>query len=147
MYDCMNITTMEEGIPQAVLLRQVVAADEESKERMIQLRMARKSARVRMREKRDILSPVESSSHTNRLQTPDSYHISSSILKHLSDGPGKLCMAMGISRQQNDIDMVNSSDFYITNGVVVEPSQIQSGKRIGIDYAEEAAEYLWRFWI
>lgn len=67
--------------------------------------------------------------------------------KHLADGPGKLCLAMGISREQNDVDMVNSPDFYVTEGIAVRPEDIKCGKRINIDYAEEAADYLWRFYL
>lgn len=67
--------------------------------------------------------------------------------KHLADGPGKLCMAMEISRAQNDVDMVKSSDFYVTEGIPVSPKEIKCGKRINIDYAEEAADYLWRFYL
>ena len=57
----------------------------------------------------------------------------------------KMCIAMGISRADNDVDMVESTAFYVTEGIAVESRQIQAGKRIGIDYAEEAADYLWRF--
>ena len=71
----------------------------------------------------------------------------SSVLKHLADGPGKMCIAMGITRADNSVDMVESGDFYVTEGIRVNPQQIQAGKRIGIDYAEEAADYLWRFYI
>ena len=54
---------------------------------------------------------------------------------------------MGITRADNDVDMVESADFYVTEGIQIMPEKIQKGKRIGIDYAEEAAEYLWRFYI
>ena len=67
--------------------------------------------------------------------------------KHLADGPGKLCIAMGITRADNDVDMTESNGFYVTEGIAVKPSVIHAAKRIGIDYAEEAAEYLWRFYI
>ena len=70
-----------------------------------------------------------------------------SLDKHLADGPGKLCTAMHITRADNDMDMVESADFYVTEGIEVKPSQIRAGKRIGIDYAEEAADYLWRFYL
>ena len=30
---------------------------------------------------------------------------------------------------------------------MVSPSEIRVGKRIGIDYAEEAADFLWRFYL
>ena len=54
---------------------------------------------------------------------------------------------MGITRQDNDIDMVNSPSFYVTEGMDIAEEQIKAGKRIGIDYAEEAADYLWRFYL
>lgn len=71
----------------------------------------------------------------------------SSIRKHLADGPGKLCIAMQITGEDNDIDMTKSETFYVTEGVEVKPEQILAGKRIGIDYAGEAADYLWRFYL
>ena len=43
--------------------------------------------------------------------------------------------------------MVVSASFCVTEGIVVKPQQIHAAKRIGIDYAEEAADYLWRFYI
>ncbi len=131
MYSCMNIAAMTEGIPQAVLLRSVVPADEESKQKMLALRLAELN---RKQEKKG-----------KTLYTPDT--CPASLKKHLADGPGKMCIAMGITRADNDMDMVESADFYVTEGIGVKPEQIHAGKRIGIDYAEEAADYLWRFWI
>ena len=58
-----------------------------------------------------------------------------------------MCIAMGITRADNDVDMVESKTFYVTEGLRVSPKRILAGKRIGIDYAEEAADYLWRFYI
>ena len=54
---------------------------------------------------------------------------------------------MGITRADNDVDMTKSGSFYVTEGIPVESGQIRAGKRIGIDYAEEAADYLWRFYL
>ena len=65
--------------------------------------------------------------------------------RHMADGPGKLCIAMGITRADNDVDMTKSEAFYVTEGIEINPEHIHAGKRIGIDYAEEAADYLWRF--
>ena len=131
MYSCMNIAAMTEGIPQAVLLRSVVPADQESVQRMIQLRLGQLNHR---QEKRKL-----------PLHTPET--CPASVKNHLADGPGKLCIAMGITRADNDMDMVESHSFYVTEGVSVDPKKIQAGKRIGIDYAEEAADYLWRFYV
>lgn len=131
MYSCMNIAAMTEGIPQAVLLRSVVPADEESERRMIKLRQEGAAGR-RRRKAEDGKGGKEKSL---------------SFGKHLADGPGKLCIAMGITRADNDVDMTESDSFYVTEGIRVEPSQIRAARRIGIDYAEEAADYLWRFYI
>lgn len=67
--------------------------------------------------------------------------------KNLSDGPGKLCLAMDITKELNDMDMVESKEFYLTKGRQVEEEEIKCGKRINIDYAEEAADFLWRFYL
>ena len=46
------------------------------------------------------------------------------------NGPGKLCRALGITKEQNDIDMVTSKELYILDT----PSwgEFESGPRIGI---------------
>ncbi|MDE7044036.1 MAG: DNA-3-methyladenine glycosylase [Acetatifactor sp.] len=131
MYSCMNIAAMTEGNPQAVLLRRVIPADEDSERIMRQLRLEEWN-RKQLKKKKE---PY----------TMERY--SASLDKHLADGPGKLCVAMHITKEDNDIDMVESADFYVTEGIEVKPSRIRAGKRIGIDYAEEAADYLWRFYL
>lgn len=131
MYSCMNIAAMKEGIPQAVLLRSVIPADEESGRRMLLLRLEE----LNRRQAKKGREPY----------TPES--CPGSLRKHLADGPGRLCIAMGITKADNDIDMVRSGAFYVARGQSVEPSRIRAGKRIGIDYAEEAADYLWRFYL
>ncbi len=131
MYSCMNIAAMTEGIPQAVLLRSVIPADEDSGRIMRQLRLEEMN-RKQLKRNREPYTPE---------------NCPGSLDRHLSDGPGKLCTAMHITRADNDIDMVESEVFYVTEGKAVTPSQIHAGKRIGIDYAEEAADYLWRFYL
>ena len=131
MYSCMNIAAMTEGIPQAVLLRSVIPADGEAKERMLALRLEELN---RKRMKKGIV-PLSAE------KCP------ASITKHLADGPGKLCTAMGITRADNDVDMVESGSFYVTEGIGISREKIRVGKRIGIDYAGEAADYLWRFYL
>lgn len=131
MYSCMNIAAMTEGNPQAVLLRSVIPADQESGQIMRQLRLEECNRKQRKKDREPYTT-----------ERPPA-----SLEKHLADGPGKLCAAMHITRADNDIDMVESPDFYVTEGIEVKPSQIHAGKRIGIDYAEEAADYLWRFYL
>lgn len=131
MYSCMNIACMTDGIPQAVLLRSVVPADVESEKLMNKLRLEPLN-RKQLKKKKPIY-------------TEDNLPIA--LKKHLADGPGKMCIAMDITRADNDIDMVESNTFYVTEGITVDPKQVKAGKRIGIDYAEEAADYLWRFYL
>lgn len=144
MYSCMNIAAMTEGVPQAVLLRRVEPADEISRERMELLRV-RNTEERKSRRKQERQDVQNTKGKKNAMEEPAA--ISPSIRRHLADGPGKMCIAMEITRADNDIDMVESDAFYVTEGIRVEPDEIQAGKRIGIDYAEEAADYLWRFYI
>lgn len=123
MYSCMNIAAMREDIPQAVLLRSVIPADAQSERIMLDLRLAPLNQKRKRAGKE------------------------SNIKKHLADGPGKLCIAMGISRSDNDVDMTKSKEFYVTEGQEIRTEEIKAGKRIGIDYAGEAADYLWRFYL
>lgn len=131
MYSCMNITSGCDGDPQAVLLRSVIPADEESAERMLELRIREMNRKQTKKSK--------------PLYTTD--HYPANLKKHFADGPGKMCIAMGITRGDNDVDMVESATFYVTEGLEIAPESIQVGKRIGIDYAEEAADYMWRFYL
>lgn len=63
----------------------------------------------------------------------------------ISNGPGKLCKAMGIDRTFNRKDLCKN-EIYIEDDKESD-FEIVTSKRIGIDYAEEAKDYLWRFYI
>ena len=64
--------------------------------------------------------------------------------RELCRGPGKLCMALDIDRELNKRDMTQG-DFVFLPGEDVPEAEIERSKRIGIDYAGEARDYLWRF--
>lgn len=64
--------------------------------------------------------------------------------KNITNGPGKLCMAMNISKKLNGEDLCKNRLYILDNK---EDFSIVSSKRINIDYAEEARDYLWRFYI
>jgi DNA-3-methyladenine glycosylase len=66
-------------------------------------------------------------------------------VKNLVNGPGKLCNAMGIDKTLNKEDLCGDK-LYIEEGTK-DKFIIKTAKRVGIDYAEEAKEYLWRFYI
>lgn len=63
----------------------------------------------------------------------------------LTNGPGKLCQALGITKEMNDEDLTGNK-LYICSGIQ-EDFHIVETKRIGIDYAEEAKDFPWRFYI
>ena len=63
--------------------------------------------------------------------------------KNLLNGPGKLCRALQLTRQENGLPL-SGPELYVEDGPT--PAVIHTGKRIGIDYAEEAADFPWRFW-
>ena len=65
--------------------------------------------------------------------------------KNFLNGPGKLCQALHITRQDNGIDMTQNGGLYVCPGKI--SGEIQTGPRIGIDYAEEAVDFPWRFWV
>ena len=74
--------------------------------------------------------------------------------KNFLNGPGKLCKGFALTREQNGISLTGDTLFVFDSpedvGLPPEdpdalPTQLQVGKRIGIDYAEEAIEFPWRF--
>ena len=62
--------------------------------------------------------------------------------KNLCSGPGKLCMALGITREQNGTDMTRMGKLYIEAG---RHADVCASKRIGIDYAQKCRDKPWRF--
>ena len=66
-------------------------------------------------------------------------------LKNLCSGPGKLCMAMGITRECYGLDLCGDELYLEEGSVPVKPDEISATKRINIDYAEEARDFPWRF--
>ncbi len=65
--------------------------------------------------------------------------------RNFLNGPGKLCLALGLSRLHNGLDLTGNTLYVRDTGF--RPDAIQEGPRIGIDYAEEAACFPWRFWV
>ena len=66
--------------------------------------------------------------------------------RNLTSGPGKLCIAFGIDRGLNGADLRGELIWVETHREITE-SEIESGVRIGIDYAGEDAAKPWRFWL
>ncbi|MEF8873496.1 MAG: DNA-3-methyladenine glycosylase [Candidatus Thermoplasmatota archaeon] len=64
--------------------------------------------------------------------------------KELTNGPGKLCMAMGISKDMSGKDLCGD-DLFICGIRSEEDIEVKSAERINIDYAGEAKTWPWRF--
>ena len=117
----MNVTASVEGNPEAVLIRSVVPYFGTGK----------------------LYELVKTRSRRRGL--PESYdELSEKQKLTLTNGPGKLCTAMGLSREDNGVDMTNNEKLFVQDdGIHVR--NIEKTTRVGIDYAEEAALYPWRF--
>lgn len=77
--------------------------------------------------------------------------------KNFLNGPGKLCKALQLSRQENNLSLMDNtlwvcnqrSDFGLSSSDD-EPGDtglVRSGPRVNIDYAEESKYFPWRFWL
>ena len=124
MYHCLNISANVENIPECVLIRAI--------EPIIGLD---KIAFNRYKKDYDELTNYQK--------------------KNITNGPGKLCMALEIDRSFNSKYILDSdlyiSDFYIDGNrekvFADNDFEVVESKRINIDYAEEAKDYLWRYYI
>ena len=64
---------------------------------------------------------------------------------NLTNGPGKLCIALGIDRKLDRADLLGDR-VWLEDAEKIARSRIVSGPRIGIDYAAEWVDKPWRFW-
>ena len=69
-------------------------------------------------------------------------------IENLCSGPGKLCQALDITRKEYGLDLYDENGplFLIPFRHFVD-EQIASSRRINVDYAEEAADWPWRFYV
>ncbi len=69
--------------------------------------------------------------------------------RDLTSGPGKLCQALGITRQLNGLELGKEAGtgIWLEPGIEISTEDITEAKRIGVDYAEEWKEKLWRFYM
>lgn len=65
---------------------------------------------------------------------------------NLTSGPGKLCIALGITRELNGEDLMGNR-LWVEDGRSFKKNEISAGPRVGIDYAEEFVGMPWRFWL
>ena len=114
MYNCLNMITVEEGVPEGALIRGI-----EPLEGIEQMAM-------------------------NRFQKPLE-ELTKSQKRNLTNGPGKLSMALQIDRRLDGTDLCG--DILYTEEGTEEEFTIVETTRIGIDYAEEAADFPYRYYI
>lgn len=93
------------------------------------------------------IEPLDNLEYLSNTRFKKDYEsLSRSQKKALTNGPSKLCMALNITKDEN------YKKLYLEGGLYIEDSSynnfdIVETKRVGIDYAEEAVDFLWRFYI
>ncbi len=65
--------------------------------------------------------------------------------KNFLNGPGKLCKGLCLTKEQNGLSLTGDQLYVLDSGE--KPANIHVSKRIGIDYAEEAVDFPWRFFL
>lgn len=70
-------------------------------------------------------------------------------VKNLTNGPGKLCISLDITKDLYGADLLGEKIWLSPPhpADMININQIQTAKRIGINYAEEFVDKLWRFYI
>lgn len=130
----LNVVTEKDDFPAAVLIRALepVAGVEE----MIDNRVIKKQSNKVIKGKR---------SFRNSITLLPNY--SKSFLD-LANGPAKLTQALGIDGSFNGEDLTTSQRIWIEDrSEKISKFKIQTSKRIGVEYAEEYKDKLWRFFI
>lgn len=121
MYHCLNFVTEPEGEPAAVLIRG--------------------------------LSPLAGEAAMQRLRYGDK-PMTPYRRKNFLNGPGKVCRALALTKTENGLDLLGDELFVCDSpediGMALPAlpgGRVRTGPRIGVDYAEEAKDFPWRFWL
>lgn len=70
-----------------------------------------------------------------------------SLNKNISNGPGKLTQALGITTNLNNKSLIDNNLWIEDIGYEISDKNISSVPRIGVDYAQEDAKLPYRFYI
>jgi DNA-3-methyladenine glycosylase len=73
----------------------------------------------------------------------DSAEISDKILKNLTSGPGKICQALNIIREDNGTNLLGD-EIFLLNAAAVKDKDVVVCKRVGIT---RSVDFPWRFYI
>ena len=69
-------------------------------------------------------------------------------VQHLCSGPGKVCQALGITKNEYGLDLCAAdSPLRLIRYRHIPEAQIVATPRINVAYAEEAAAWPWRFYV
>lgn len=63
----------------------------------------------------------------------------------VTSGPGKVGKAFGFHTSQCGLSLVSDKLFIADDGLVLQDSEVVASRRIGVDYAGDHAEWLYRF--
>lgn len=65
--------------------------------------------------------------------------------KNFLNGPGKVCKGLSLDRKLNGHDLLRPPLYVLPRDGKI--PAIHCGPRVGIDYAQEAKDFPWRFWV
>lgn len=124
MHHCLNLVTEPAGEPAAVLIRSLEAVSGE--ETIRRLRFGGQAEK----------------------------NLTAYQRRNFLNGPGKLCKALSLTTKENGLDLTGNTLFLCESPDDVglpRPfplrERVCAGPRIGVDYAEEARDFPWRFWL
>lgn len=119
MHYCFNIVAGQEGMAEGVLIR--------------------------------ALEPLYNVDYMSQARFNKNYcELTKTQIKNLTNGPAKLCAAMKIGKNNNWQNVIENDELYLEEpnySDTLDLKDIVVTKRIGIDYAEEAIDFPWRFYI
>ncbi len=123
MYHCLNFVTNPVGEPDAILLRGLQPVYHT--QQICRLRFGKELSELTAYQRRNFLN-----------------------------GPGKCCKGLALDKSFDATDLTGDDLFICTRlsdiglpDAATPDFRIASGPRIGIDYAEEAVSFPWRFWM
>ena len=67
------------------------------------------------------------------------------IAHRIAAGPGSVCMALGIDKSHNGIELKAGQIWIEDRGISYKKSQIIASPRVGVDYAGKDAKLPWRY--
>ncbi len=146
MYYQLNITTYEEGYPECVLIRSLepitrTYADYTCTNADLQTSSDHTHTNTDFITKElsemSVLSPKKSEYSVSSLRKS----------AFVPNGPGKLCQYLKLDSSFWGEDICQSKRIWLIEGEKIDKNDIIKAKRIGIDYAGEDANLLWRFYI